>query len=125
MNLSFVFFGTPDFSVKILDSLRRAGLSPDLIITAPDKPRGRKQKMIPLPVKTWAQKNKIPFSQPPSKRELVLLREKIKNIQPHVFIIASYGLIIPQEVLSLAKRGALNVHPSFLQAAATPALRRG
>jgi len=99
-----VFFGTDDFSIAMLDALKSANLLPSLIITAPDKPKGRGLKLTPSLVKLWAQKNNIPVSY-----DFSLLTT---NYQ--LFIVASYGKIIPKSVLDIPKYGALNVHPSLL-----------
>ena len=58
------FFGTPQLAVTILDELKVSGIEPDLIVTAPDKPAGRKLQLTPPPVKIWAEKHSIPTLQP-------------------------------------------------------------
>ena len=63
-NVSFVFFGTPEPAVEILDALLAAGLVPALIVTNPDRPQGRNMKLTPPPVKLWARKNGIEVLQP-------------------------------------------------------------
>lgn len=102
--MKFVFFGTDDFSVTVLDELKRAGLSPALIVTVPDKPRGRGLKVLPSSAKLWAEENKVPISFDYSPLT--------SNHQ--LFIVASYGKIIPKAILDIPKYGALNVHPSLL-----------
>src|SRR3989344_6266611 len=61
---NFAFFGTDNFSVGVLDELKKVGFLPILIITSPDKPKGRGLKITPPPVKLWAIENKIDFLQP-------------------------------------------------------------
>ncbi len=113
MSINLVFFGTDDFSIAILDELVRAGFSPSLIITVPDKPKGRGLTLTPPPIKLWANKNSIPVLQPKSLSSSDLLYKlKTKNYQ--LFIVASYGKIIPKSILAIPKYGTLNVHPSLL-----------
>lgn len=107
----FVFFGTPEFGVIVLDELKRRGLMPALIVTAPDKPRGRKLLLTPPPVKVWAEKNTIPYIQ---TETLSPVPERLANINSDFFIVAAYGKIIPKTILALPRHGALNVHPSLL-----------
>jgi methionyl-tRNA formyltransferase len=63
-NLKIIFFGTPEFGKIILAKLIESGYKPRLVVTAPDKPVGRKQELTPSPVKILAEKNKIPVAQP-------------------------------------------------------------
>ena len=103
--------GSSEFSVIVLENLQKAGLVPDLIVSSPDKPRGRKMIVTPNEVKTWALKNNIPVVTPDKLKNLDFL-EIIKNHD--LQIVASYGKIIPSSVLSCAKYGCLNIHPSLL-----------
>lgn len=110
----FVFFGTPDFSVKILEVLDSHGLTPALIVTAPDRERGRGQKMSPTPVKSWAEKYGISVVTPAALRDNDAFVALLKELQPDVAIVAAYGFIMPDAVLSVPKFGSINVHPSLL-----------
>jgi methionyl-tRNA formyltransferase len=109
---SIVFFGTPEFSVRILEKMQKAGFFPSLIITAPDKPQGRRMKLSSPPVKVWGQNNKIEVSQPEKLDERIV--KKLRSGKYNLFIVASYGKIIPKEILDIPRYGALNVHPSLL-----------
>lgn len=111
-NTKIAFFGTSDISVTILEELKKANLAPSLIITMPDKPKGRKLVLTPSPVKVWAITNKIDFIQPEKLNEdfLDILRERNFDL----FVVASYGKILKQELLDIPKYGTLNVHPSLL-----------
>ncbi len=111
--LKIAFFGTPEFSAKILESLKENGFSPSLIITTPDKPKGRKLILTPPDTKIWAKKNKIDVLQPTKLKDIEFLNE-IKKTDWDLFIVASYGKIIPQEILNIPKYGTINVHPSLL-----------
>lgn len=108
-NTNFVFFGTSELSVKVLDILIKNGYTPDLVITTPDKPKGRKMVMTPLPVKVFAIEHNLKIDQPNS-----LSSYKLSADSYQLFIVASYGKIIPKSVLEIPEFGTLNVHPSLL-----------
>jgi methionyl-tRNA formyltransferase len=112
MRIKFAFFGTSDFSVVILEILKKGGFIPSLIITTPDKPQGRNLVMTPSPVKIWAEKNDI-RTLSPEKLDSAFINELNKE-KWDVFVTASYGKIIPLEILNIPKRKSLNVHPSLL-----------
>ena len=112
-----VFFGTPQFATGVLEELKKSGILPDLIVTAPDKPSGRKLKLTPPPVKIWANENKIKILQP-KKLDGDFLSKFVKMLPTNkkwdLSIVAAYGKIIPQTILDIPKFGTLNVHPSLL-----------
>ncbi len=110
-NLKIAFLGTPLFAVKILEEMKKGGLTPALIITAPDKPKGRKLALTPPPVKDWADKEKIPALQPDNLNDIYA---DLKKENWDIFILAAYGKIIPQKIIEMSKFGILNVHPSLL-----------
>ncbi len=112
MSTPFVFFGTSQFSVTVLDTLEKEGFLPSLMVTQPDRPKGRNLVLTPPPVKEWALSHNIPLLQPSALDSAFTY--KLKTINYKLFIVASYGLIIPKEVLDLPEHGALNVHPSLL-----------
>lgn len=111
MKLKIVFAGTPDFGATILEKLIQSEYAPALVITAPDKPVGRKQILTPPPVKVLAQKNKIAVIQPEKIRNLEL---EIRNLRPDLIILAAYGKILSKHILDIPRYGSLNVHPSLL-----------
>lgn len=111
-NISFVFFGSSDLSLATLEALKAEGLKPALIVTSPDKPRGRKLKLTPSAVKVWSEKEDIPVFQPEKLDEKAT--ETLAAVKATVYVIASYGKIIPLSILNLPEKGALNVHPSLL-----------
>ncbi|MEW5907598.1 MAG: methionyl-tRNA formyltransferase [Patescibacteria group bacterium] len=106
----FVFWGTGEFAVKILDFLRKNHFDPSLIVTTSDKPKGRTMKIMPTPVKLWAKEN----------NKIILQPEKITDVHNlivshyDIFLVADYGKIIPIEILNIPKFGCLNIHPSLL-----------
>src|SRR3989344_3366787 len=109
-NFNFAYLGTSEFAVKILDRLIESGYIPSLIVTAPDKPKGRKMIMTSPPVKVFAQKHNLKIIQP----EKLNLDIQCPSEDFDLFIVASYGKIIPKSILEYPKFGALNVHPSLL-----------
>lgn len=111
--MKYVYFGTPQFAATILDELLVAGFAPALIVTAPDKPAGRKLLLTPSAVKLWGEAAHIPVITPERlKSEEVV--QKLREADADVFIVAAYGKIIPQTILDLPKHGTLNIHPSLL-----------
>lgn len=111
--LRIIFFGTPEFSVSVLESLCRGGLTPALVVTAPDAPKGRGLIMTPSPIDIYAQRVGIPFITPESLKNVDAL-QAITDVCPHVHVIAAYGKILPERILEIPKFGTLNVHPSLL-----------
>lgn len=107
-----IFFGTSEFSLHVLDKLLELGLKPSHIVTVPDKPQGRKLLITPPPAKIWAERNDIPYFQF-EKLNAEAIAE-LQKLEPDIFLVASYGKIIPQAVLDIPKLGAINIHPSLL-----------
>ena len=110
-HVDFVFFGTPEFSAIVLDELKVAGYIPSLIITAPDRPVGRKHIMTPPAVKVWADQHEIECWQPEHPRNII---EQLQERGSKLFIVASYGYIVNQQLLDIPDHGVLNVHTSLL-----------
>lgn len=108
--LKIIFVGTPKFGADILEGLIK-NYKPVLVITEPNKPTGRKQILTPPPVKVLAEKHNISVLQPEKIRNLEL---EIRNLSPDIIITASYGQILPKEILNIPKYGCLNIHPSLL-----------
>jgi methionyl-tRNA formyltransferase len=102
VKIDWIFFGTDEFAVGVLAELKARGLTPRLIITAPDRPAGRGLKLTPPPVKVWAEENNLPY------------QTDWPNQASDLFVVASYGQILKADVLALARHGTLNVHPSLL-----------
>lgn len=109
--MKIVFIGTPEFGAIILEGLIKANFGPVLVVTAPDKPVGRKQILTPPLVKAIAQKYNIPIAQP---EKIGNFKLEIGNLQPDLIIVAAYSQILPKKILEIPKYGCLNVHPSFL-----------
>ncbi|MDB5258843.1 MAG: methionyl-tRNA formyltransferase, methionyl-tRNA formyltransferase [Candidatus Taylorbacteria bacterium] len=118
----FAYFGSSIISVHVLDELERFGHVPSLIVTTPDKPVGRKLVMTPNPVKVWGNARSIPVLDP-AKLDNAFVSALSDLMKPaassegtgiSLFIVMSYGKIIPQAVLDLPKHKTLNIHPSIL-----------
>jgi methionyl-tRNA formyltransferase len=109
-SIKFAFFGTPQFAAVVLDELEKAGLVPSLVVTALDKPRGRKLVVTPPEVKIWAQKRNIPVLQPEKLDRTFGFRLSAFD----VFLVVAYGKIIPKNILEIPRLGTLNIHPSLL-----------
>lgn len=108
--------GTPEFAENIFRKFYDALNSQFEIIsviTAPDKPVGRKQVLTPSPVKKWALEANLSVLEPDKVRKPEWVA-KIKDLAPDLIILTAFGQIIPQEILDIPKYHALNIHPSFL-----------
>jgi len=111
--IKFAFFGTSEVSVFVLDELKKAEMLPSLIITTPDKPKGRNLVLTPPLTKVWGDENGVRVVQPAKLRDGELLKELQKD-EWDVFVVASYGRIIPDEILETPMYKSINVHPSLL-----------
>jgi len=114
-SIPFIFFGTPQLAIYVLEELEAGGFTPAAVVTAPDRPAGRGMKLTPPPVKVWAQKRNIPVLQPDTlDSDFQKTLHAQYSIHPALFIVAAYGKIIPASILDIPEHGTLNVHPSLL-----------
>lgn len=113
MNTNYVFFGTGALAESVLASLVRAGFTPSLVVTKPDAPQGRHLVMTAPNIKVWAEMKHISVYQPETLKDLPT-DSPLHEEEFDVFIVASYGKMIPDDILALPKKGVLNVHPSLL-----------
>lgn len=112
-NTTFAFFGTGPLAESVLIALVRSGFEPTLIVTKPDAPQGRHLQMSAPHIKVWAEMNNFSTYQPESLKDLP--DDSPLHTEEHdLFIVASYGKLIPEDILKLPKKGVLNVHPSLL-----------
>jgi methionyl-tRNA formyltransferase len=111
-NLNIAFFGTPEFATLVVKELITGGFKPSLVVTTPDKPAGRGLSLAESPVKIFARSNDIPVLQPAKLNEEFISELRSKSLD--ILIVAAYGKILPESVLSVAKHPPLNVHPSLL-----------
>ena len=118
--LKTVFMGTPDFAVATLKALHHSGHFLPLVVTQPDRPKGRGRKLTPTPVKKTALELGCDVLQPQSVRSGEFL-EKLKHVAPDVVVVVAYGQLLPEEVLSIPRLGAINIHASLLPCYRGPA----
>lgn len=111
--MKIVFMGTPDFAVGALDALCKAGHEIVAVVTQPDKPKGRSDKLFFSPVKEYAVKAGIPVLQPVRIKRPESVAE-LKNYPADVFVVAAFGQILSKEILDMPKYGCLNIHASLL-----------
>ncbi|OGA05378.1 MAG: methionyl-tRNA formyltransferase [Betaproteobacteria bacterium RIFCSPLOWO2_02_FULL_64_12] len=111
--MKLIFAGTPEFAVRTLDALIGGHHALQLVLTQQDRPSGRGLRVQPSPVKALAQQHGIPVLQPASLKDPDL-PEALRRCGAELMIVAAYGLILPQAVLEIPARGAVNIHASVL-----------
>lgn len=112
--LKIVFMGTPDFARVSLEKVYDAGHKIEAVVTNVDKPKGRGMKLVPSPVKQFAEEKGIKILQPLKVKNNNLFIEEIKQLNPDVICVVAYGKILPKELLDIPKLGCINVHGSLL-----------
>src|SRR5258708_33114717 len=113
-SLDLVFCGTPQFAVPTLDALINAGFKGGLVLTRPDRPKGRGLELVASPVKQSAEKFGLPIYQPEKIKQNEDLRAKLEAIRPDAIVVVGYGRIIPPWMLQLPRLGNINLHASLL-----------
>ncbi|HEY6616706.1 MAG TPA: methionyl-tRNA formyltransferase [Vicinamibacterales bacterium] len=108
-----VFFGTPLFALPSLDQLIQSAHDVVGVVTQPDRPRGRGQKVTDAPVKVTAVQHGLPVLQPARLRDPEV-KETLTRWAPELGVVAAYGKILPESVLNLPRFGMINVHASLL-----------
>jgi methionyl-tRNA formyltransferase len=111
--MRLVFAGTPEFARRALEALVIAGHEVALVLTRPDRPAKRGQKLVGSPVKEWALANGLAVWQPRTLREPEAW-ERLRGVDADAMIVAAYGMLLPAEVLSIPRHGCLNIHASLL-----------
>lgn len=114
MPLSLVFCGTPRFAVPTLEKLVAAGHRVQLVVTQPDRPKGRGLELVASPVKESAIRLNLPITQPERIKNNEEFRAEITRLNADAIIVVGYGRIIPQWMLDLPRYGNLNLHASLL-----------
>src|SRR5271169_5641075 len=109
-----VFCGTPRFAVPTLEALVAAGHSVPLVVTQPDRPRGRGMELAASPVKEAAIRLGIPLAQPAAIKNNAEFLALLEALHPDAIIVVGYGRIIPQWMIDLPRFGNLNLHASLL-----------
>ena len=112
--LALIFCGTPRFAVPALEKLAAAGHRIHLVVTQPDRPKGRGLELVASPVKQSAQKLNLPITQPDKIKTNDQFRAQLTAIKPDAIIVVGYGRIIPQWMLDLPPLGNINLHASLL-----------
>ena len=113
-SLNLVFCGTPRFAVPTLEKLIDAGFRVHLVVTQPDRPKGRGLELVQSPVKQSALKLNLPITQPERIKTNEEFRTQLTALHPDAIIVVGYGRIIPQWMLDLPPFGNLNLHASLL-----------
>jgi methionyl-tRNA formyltransferase len=114
MPLSLIFCGTPRFAVPTLEALVPAGFPVQLVVTQPDRPKGRGLEVVPSPVKQSALQLGLPITQPDKIKNNDEFRAQLTTLKPDVIVVVGYGRIVPQWMLDLAPLGNINLHASLL-----------
>ncbi len=105
--------GTPDFAVGTLEEIIKAGHEVVLVVSQPDKQKGRGKTLQPTPVKECALAHGIEVFQPKRVRETECV-EYLAQYKPDIIVVAAFGQIIPRDILDMPKYGCINVHASLL-----------
>jgi methionyl-tRNA formyltransferase len=113
-SLRLVFCGTPAFAVPTLEKLVDAGFAVPLVVTQPDRPKGRGMALSLSPVKQQAMRLGLPVTQPQKIKNNEEFHAQLADINPDTIVIVGYGRIIPQWMLDMPAMGNLNLHASLL-----------
>ncbi|MBT1074136.1 methionyl-tRNA formyltransferase [Geobacter grbiciae] len=111
--LSIIFMGTPDFACPTLTRLIERGEDVIAVVTQPDRPKGRGQKLVPPPVKVIAEEHGIPVLQPQKVRAPEVIAQ-IRELNPDLIVVVAFGQILPQSLLDIPRHGCINIHASLL-----------
>lgn len=113
--MKLVYMGTPDFAVAPLEAIIKAGHEVSAVVTQPDKQKGRGKEVQMTPVKQCALKHGIPVLQPVKIREQEAV-EELKSYPADLFVVAAFGQLLSEEILSMPRFGCVNIHASLLPA---------
>lgn len=108
-----IFAGTPDFAADALRAIAEAGFDIPLVLTQPDRPKGRGMKLQASPVKETALELGFQVAQPESLKS-ESAQEMLRAVEADIMVVAAYGLLLPQAVLDIPRHGCLNIHASLL-----------
>ncbi|MCH5262174.1 MAG: methionyl-tRNA formyltransferase [Lachnospiraceae bacterium] len=111
--MNIVFMGTPDFAVAALEAIIEAGHRVTAVVTQPDKPKGRGKELQMTPVKACAVEHNIPVFQP-VKIKAAEAVEILRTYDADIFVVAAFGQILSEEILTMPKFGCVNIHASLL-----------
>ena len=113
-SLNLIFCGTPRFAVPTLENLVANGFHIQLVVTQPDRPKGRGLEVISSPIKQCAIQLGLPIVQPERIKNNEEFRNHLASLKPDAIIVVGYGRIIPQWMLDLPRLGNINLHASLL-----------
>jgi methionyl-tRNA formyltransferase len=111
-----IFMGTPEIACPALSALIGAGLDVPLVVSQPDKPKGRGCAVQPTPIKTLAIQHGVRVYQPERVKNNPEAEELLRSLKPDFFAVAAYGKILPPSILSVPKYASINLHFSILPA---------
>lgn len=109
-----VFMGTPEVAVPTLAKMLEAGIDVPLVVTQPDRPKGRGNKLLPTPVKAFALEKGLNVVQPEKVKGNTEFFDLLRSVDADFFVVIAYGRILPDEVLKMPKKAPINVHFSLL-----------
>ncbi len=112
--LNVIFCGTPQFAVPILNKLVADGFHIQLVVTQPDRPKGRGLELVSSPVKQRALELGLPITQPERIKNNEEFRNQLSDSKPDAIVVVGYGRIVPQWMLNLPPLGNVNLHASLL-----------
>ena len=111
--MNIVFMGTPDFAVGALEAIIEAGHRVVAVVTQPDKPKGRGKEIQMTPVKECAVAHGIPVFQPVKVKDAEAV-DTLRSYDADIFVVAAFGQILSEEILTMPKYGCVNIHASLL-----------
>ena len=115
MAFQVIFFGTSEIGIPTLAALSESKkIDVQAVITQSDKKTGRKAEMTAPPIKVFAQEKNLPIFQPESLKDNPDFVQFLKTLKPDLFVVLSYGKILPKEILEIPTYGAVNIHTSLL-----------
>lgn len=114
MGMRVVFCGTPQFAVPSLERLYAEAFDIPLVVTRPDRPRGRGLELTASPVKELVTNLGLPVEQPEKIKNNIEFHDQLRRLQPDAIVVVGYGRIIPPWMLTLPPLGNINVHASLL-----------
>ena len=106
--MKVIFAGTPDFAAAALKEIAVAGFEIPLVLTQPDRPKGRGMQLQATPVKQAALDLNLRVEQPEKLRNNAQALSMLRALEADIMVVAAYGLILPQDVLDIPKHGCLN-----------------
>ena len=111
--MKIVFMGTPDFAVYSLEAIYESGHEIALVVTQPDRPKGRGYTLTPSPVKKFALEKGLEVISPETLKDEEVI-QKLEEVGADLFIVTAYGRILSKRILDIPKLGCVNVHASLL-----------